>query len=230
VPARLETARACHAVPPLKCESCHRDLKSFRHAGPVVQDCLSCHKKDDKHEGQLGARCESCHDERKWTDTRFDHARARFALVGAHVKVECKSCHVTQRYRDAPRDCIGCHLKDDKHKARLGEKCESCHNQRDWRLWAFDHNRRTDYPLEAGHAKVACEACHVQPATRGKAAAPLDRNCLSCHRRDDIHDGAFGARCEQCHTVTRWKQVTNRRTSMGPSGLPELSALRGPQP
>ncbi len=214
-----------HTAPPLKCEACHKDMRSFR---DTPQDCVSCHKKDDKHEAQLGTRCETCHDDRKWTNTRFDHARARFALVGAHVKVECKSCHLTQRYRDASRDCIGCHQKDDKHKARFGEKCESCHNQRDWRLWTFDHARRTDYPLEAGHAKVACEACHVQPAARGKAAAPLDRLCLSCHRRDDVHDGAFGARCEQCHTATRWKQVSNRRTSAAPPNFRLAASARGP--
>lgn len=221
--------RLGHAVPPLKCESCHRDLKSFRAAGAAALECVACHGKDDKHEGQLGARCGDCHDATRWTNTRFDHARARFALVGAHLRVECKSCHLSQRYRDAPRECFGCHRKDDKHKARFGESCERCHNQRDWRLWAFDHSRSTDYPLEAGHARVACEACHVSPAPRGRAAATLGHNCLACHRRDDIHDGAFGARCEQCHTATRWKQVTNRRLSVGPSGLPGRSASKGPQ-
>jgi Class III cytochrome C family len=200
-----------HAVPPLKCDSCHRDLRSYR---PTAMDCLSCHRKDDKHEGQLGTRCDSCHVEKGWRVTRFDHARARFALVGAHVKVECKGCHETPRYRDAPRDCIGCHRKDDTHKATLGTKCDSCHNARDWRLWSFNHGKQTDYPLEPGHAQVACKACHVKPAPAAKAIAPLDRNCFSCHRGDDVHDGAFGARCDQCHTVTRWKQVTNRtRTS-----------------
>jgi hypothetical protein len=211
------TLREGHAVPPLKCSDCHRDQRSYR---KTPLDCLSCHKKDDKHEGQLGARCENCHAERGWRNTNFDHARARFALVGAHVKVECKSCHLTPRYRDAPRDCLGCHKKDDKHKARFGEKCESCHNQRDWRLWTYDHNKRSDYPLEGGHAKVACDACHRAPAPAGKAAAPLDRSCLSCHRSDDVHDGAFGARCESCHTVKGWRQVTNRqRTSSRPPAL-----------
>jgi|CXWL01.1.fsa_nt_gi hypothetical protein len=209
--------REGHAVPPLKCSACHRDQRSYR---PLALDCNACHRKDDKHEAQLGTRCEACHGERSWRSTRFDHARARFALTGAHVRVECKACHATPRYRDAARDCTGCHRKDDKHKARLGDKCESCHNARDWRLWAFDHDRRTDYRLEAGHAKVACEACHTQPAPAGKLAAALDRSCLACHRRDDVHDGAFGARCDQCHTVTRWKQVTNRpRSSVQPTGL-----------
>jgi len=210
--------RNSHAVPPLKCQACHVDLRSLRHAAASAKECLACHKKDDKHEGQLGARCDNCHDDGKWTNTRFDHARARFALVGGHVRLECKACHATQRYRDAARECVGCHRKDDKHKARFGEKCESCHNVRDWRLWSFDHQRRTDYPLQGAHAKPACEACHTQPAPAGKAAAPLDRNCQSCHRRDDVHDTAFGARCDPCHTPTRWKQVTNRRLSAGPAG------------
>lgn len=219
------TLRDGHAVPPLKCSSCHRDLRSYR---PTAMACVSCHLKDDKHAGQLGDRCDSCHVERGWRVTRFDHSRARFALIGAHVKVECKSCHLSPRFRDAPRDCVGCHQKDDKHKATLGTKCESCHNVRDWRLWTFDHSRQTDYPLEPGHAKVACQACHVKPAPASKSIAPLDRNCLSCHRRDDIHDGAFGARCDQCHSVTRWKQVSNRaKTSRAPTGTRVSLANRG---
>ncbi len=207
--------RQGHGVPPLKCDACHRDQRSYR---KTPLDCLACHKKDDKHEGQLGARCENCHGEAGWRNTRFDHARARFALVGAHVKVECKACHLTARYRDASRVCVGCHLKDDKHKLRFGDPCESCHNQRDWRLWSYDHDKRSKYTLEGGHAKAACEACHRAPAPAGKAAAPLDRSCLSCHRSDDVHDGGFGPRCDQCHTVNRWPEVMNRpRSSARPA-------------
>ncbi len=201
--------RNAHAVPPLTCASCHVDHRSYR---PTATECLACHKKDDKHQGQMGARCDSCHGDKDWRTTRFDHARARFALVGAHARVECKSCHLSPRFRDAPRDCYSCHQKDDSHKAAFGTRCESCHNQRDWRLWSFDHARQANYALDGGHAKVACKACHDKPAPAGKAAAPLGRDCLSCHRRDDVHDGAFGARCEQCHTVTRWKQVSHRGT------------------
>ncbi len=213
--------RLGHAVPPRQCSDCHRDLKSYR---ATATDCLSCHRKDDKHEGQLGTRCESCHGELRWKDTRFDHAKARFALTGAHVRVECGACHKTLRYRDAARDCFGCHAKDDKHKARFGEKCESCHNARVWKLWAFDHQRQTEYRLEAGHAKVACETCHVNPAPKGKAAAPLERQCLGCHRRDDVHDGAFGMRCDQCHLATQWKQVSNRPRLPAPSPQNPASA------
>jgi hypothetical protein len=95
---------------------------------------------------------------------------------------------------------------------------------RDWRLWTFDHQRRADYALEASHAKLACSTCHTRPAPAGKAAAPLGRDCQSCHRRDDVHDGAFGSRCEQCHNATRWKNVSNRQRPAAPPTPPPAAS------
>lgn len=198
--------RGAHAAATLKCSACHADLRSFRN---TAQDCLSCHRKDDKHEGQLGARCDDCHNERAWKGTRFDHAKARFALSGAHVVAACKSCHQSARFRDAPRDCAGCHLKDDKHKASLGAACEGCHNTRAWRLWRFDHARQTKFPLLDAHAKLRCDSCHNKSAPTGAKIAPLQSDCVACHAKDDVHDRAFGQRCEQCHQPTRWPLILN---------------------
>ncbi len=199
--------RNAHAAAKVACKDCHRDAKSYR---PTPLDCLSCHRKDDKHEGQLGAKCESCHSDASWKNARFDHAATRFALLGRHAAVECKACHKSARYTEAPRECIGCHRKDDKHKQVFGEKCESCHNARAWTLWDFDHTKRTRWPLDGGHRRVACADCHVRPAPAGRLAAPLADTCVACHRKDDVHDGGFGARCETCHGVQKWKQVSNR--------------------
>lgn len=196
--------RGGHAAPPRRCAECHRDLASFR---PTPLACVSCHRKDDRHESQLGGACEACHGDGAWRAGRFDHAHARFALSGAHVRVACKQCHASPRFRDAPRDCVGCHRKDDRHNARFGESCADCHGARDWRLWAFDHGRRTDYALEGAHQRAACEACHVGPAPQGRKTAPLERQCATCHRRDDVHDGSFGAQCDRCHRPTGWRQV-----------------------
>ncbi|MCW5634634.1 MAG: cytochrome C [Rubrivivax sp.] len=198
--------RHAHAVPGLACRSCHADAKRFR---GTALECVACHRKDDRHEGQLGTRCESCHDERRWKVAAFDHARTRFVLTGAHVRAACKDCHATPRYRDAPRECVGCHRKDDRHEARFGTACESCHNTRHWGLGSFDH-ARTSFVLDGAHAPLACERCHVQPAPQGRAAAALGAACVSCHRRDDVHDGAFGSACDRCHTTGRWKPVRPR--------------------
>jgi Cytochrome c7 and related cytochrome c len=200
--------RNAHAEAKLKCNACHKDLRSYRNT-PL--DCYSCHKKDDKHEGQQGKACEQCHSDASWKVATFDHARTRYPLTGRHLMVECKACHLTPRYRDAPRDCFGCHKKDDKHKLRFGERCESCHNTRAWPVWDYDHDKRANYKLDGAHRKVACETCHQREAPKGRDAAPLGNTCVACHRRDDIHDGQFGVRCEQCHAGSDWKQITNRR-------------------
>ena len=88
---------------------------------------------------------------------RFDHRRSRFPLVGAHVRLECKSCHKSTRYKEAPLACLGCHERDDKHKATLGHDCAACHNARDWRTWDFDHGR-TRFALDGAHRPAACVA------------------------------------------------------------------------
>lgn len=199
--------RNAHAAKKVQCKDCHKDLKHYR---DTPRDCVSCHKKDDKHEGQLGTKCESCHGDRDWKVPRFDHAATRFPLVGKHLPVKCEDCHKTARYKDAPRDCWSCHKKDDKHKLKFGTACESCHNARAWGIWDYDHARRAKYVLDGAHRKVACETCHSQPAPAGKAAANVGNTCISCHRRDDVHDGSFGPACEQCHVTENWKRVKTR--------------------
>jgi hypothetical protein len=211
----------------VECKACHAALDAFRN---TATDCLSCHKKDDKHEGQSGKACQDCHNDRSWKVTSFDHARTRFALAGRHVTVACKDCHTgmprSLRFRDAQRDCVSCHKKDDKHKLRLGVACESCHNVRSWKSWDFDHNRRSQYKLDGAHIKLRCETCHTREAPQGKAIAPVGSTCAACHRGDDVHDGSFGMRCEQCHVTDNWKRITNRGLSLWREAAPSDERLR----
>jgi len=199
--------RHAHARATVACRQCHADAKHMRDT-PVA--CASCHQKDDKHQGQLGAQCDSCHGERDWKVPRFDHARTRFALLGKHSIARCDACHTSARYRDAPRECVACHQRDDKHRRAFGTACESCHNARAWGIWNFDHARRTGYALDGGHRTVACARCHTAPAPTGRQAAEVGTACVGCHRRDDTHDGSFGSTCEKCHVTERWRQVRTR--------------------
>ncbi len=199
--------RNAHAAPQLKCAACHQDLQSYRN-GRLT--CVACHKKDDKHEAQLGDQCEGCHNDKRWKDSPFDHARSRFALNGRHLIAQCKACHETLRYKDAPRDCFACHKKEDKHALALGTRCALCHNARSWPVVSFDHDKRTKYRLEGEHALVKCNACHKAAAAAGKDIAPLGSACLTCHRDKDVHAGQFGPRCDVCHQPTGWKKIKNR--------------------
>ncbi len=186
-----------------KCDECHKD-QNFKQ---TPSGCYACHKKDDKHEGQLGQDCKLCHVAQDWKKTSFDHGRTRFPLVGRHLIVQCKSCHSTPRYKDAKSECVACHSRDDVHKKRLGPQCETCHNARDWKAWDFNHDRRTQFPLDGAHRKLDCYACH-RSATDRKPT--LGTACVSCHAADDVHDGSFGRQCDKCHVTSSFKQVKPR--------------------
>ena len=199
--------RNAHAARKVVCKDCHADAKAYR---STALECVACHRKDDKHEAQLGTRCESCHDDRSWKVTRYDHSKARFVLTGRHLPLECKACHQGLRYRDAARDCDSCHRKDDKHALRYGTACESCHTARGWALWSYDHQRRTKFALDGAHQRTGCDRCHTQPAPKGRPIADVASTCGGCHQRDDKHDGAFGSNCERCHNTTNWRQIIQR--------------------
>jgi hypothetical protein len=205
--------RGGHAAPKVKCDACHKDPKSYR---KTPTDCQSCHERDDVHEGQQGTKCESCHDDDTWKKARFDHARARFPLVGGHLVVACDKCHATQRYKDAKSECIACHDRDDVHKRRLGTRCEACHNARTWKSWDFNHDRQTKFRLDGAHRKLDCLACHRQPV---QTRATLPTSCVSCHAADDVHDGGFGRQCEKCHVTASFKQIKQRVGMSGIAGL-----------
>jgi hypothetical protein len=196
---------------PLKCTSCH---KGDIYKDKLKTDCLSCHEKDDKHKGQEGKKCESCHNADSWTKTTFNHNKmSTFPLLGRHFLVDCKKCHLAPTFKDAKSDCWSCHEKDDAkvHKRRFGTECQDCHNTRDWMAWDFNHNK-TNFKLGGAHKKVAnkCYACHMKPMDK---KVVLTTACGSCHERDDVHNGSFGDRCERCHDGDDWKKV-----EMGVSG------------
>jgi len=184
-----------------KCDSCHTGHLYKQKLSTV---CFACHEKDDKHKGQEGKKCDSCHNEQNWKVGKFDHGLTRFPLFGKHVKVECKECHKTPQFKDARSDCVGCHDKDDTHKRKLGTRCETCHNAADWKRWDFDHNKRTKFMLDGAHSRLDCLACHTRPMT-GKLTAPA--TCAGCHTGDDIHDGRFGRQCDRCHYTDNWGRI-----------------------
>jgi hypothetical protein len=185
----------------VKCQSCHTGAS---YQEKLASTCVSCHRKDDAHKGQLGVQCESCHTEAAWRQARIDHGLTRFPLHGKHAGVKCQACHTTARFKDAETGCHSCHVKDDKHKQRLGTLCEQCHNPRSWKQWDFDHDKRTAFVLEGKHRGLECLACHRYPL-QGKAS--LGRACASCHESVDPHNGGFGRMCERCHVTSTFKTI-----------------------
>ena len=74
---------------------------------------------------------------------------------------------------------------------------------RELKAQRFDH-ARTRFPLTGKHVRVACESCHV------KSLEGTPRDCVACHREDDIHRGRRPD-CARCHTTNRWSEIVRRR-------------------
>lgn len=180
------------------CAACHTGTLF---APKLKRDCASCHRKDDVHKGRNGANCASCHGTASWTNASFDHNRdTKFALRGAHAKVQCEGCHMEAVTKALPgRLCIDCHRADDPHEGAQGENCRSCHNESSWiENMTFDHDM-TRFPLLGEHKSVECGACHTS-----KIFSDAPSDCKSCHADDDKHKGALGEDCALCHTPVRW--------------------------
>lgn len=199
--------KGAHAEPKVKCDGCHKAGKKYSEAPNV---CVECHKKDDKHKGNFGVKCESCHVEKEWKEIQFDHdKRTKYPLLGKHKQIKCNSCHKGDLFKDKLQtNCASCHQKEDEkaHKGKMGQKCESCHTERDWKEILFDHDKKTKFPLLGKHKEVKCSGCHKGDPVKDKG---MKTTCITCHQKDDdkIHKGKFGIKCESCHVEREWKEI-----------------------
>jgi hypothetical protein len=187
---------------PVKCEACH--LKPTHVELPPVA-CVGCHKDDDKHAGHLGTKCADCHNSIEWKDhSLFDHELTRFPLLGKHATVKCEKCHVDKTFSSKGITCQSCHV-DDHHLGTLGvaPACAKCHTVAGWKIWKFDHDTATSFPLTGKHIGLICSACHVRKADPSKQSTA----CVDCHTRDDIHHGNFGNDCERCHVTSSFSDI-----------------------
>jgi hypothetical protein len=166
------------------------------------RECVACHAPDDVHAGSRGTQCRDCHTAASWSTARFDHElKTGFALEGKHSILDCAACHQGGRLSDPlPRDCAGCHRKDDRHALRFGTACGDCHSSQAWRVARFDHTARTGFELAGAHATARCHDCHTSKVATQK----LTGDCRSCHRAEDVHGSALGNDCGNCHGSGRW--------------------------
>jgi hypothetical protein len=217
------------------CEKCH---KTANFKQPLAHEaCKDCHQ--DAHGGQFNQRadkgeCASCHTVDGWKPTTFtvaSHAKSAYPLLGKHAAVVCEKCHrpagKATQYHVKFQACLDCHT--DVHKGQFAgaphkNRCEDCHTVQRFAPASFSlaRHRETRFPLEGGHAAVACVECHkVQPDGRNVAAYHFaDITCETCHF--DPHQGQFAERmrassakgkasgrtgCEACHVVRSWHEV-----------------------
>lgn len=179
---------------------------------PAFDACVACHA--DPHAGRFESggerarpeRCLACHDMDGFRPSRYDaalHATATFPLAGAHRAATCADCHDelraaaaadtsharTLRLAVSNRDCEGCHR--DPHAGQFAHRadhgaCAGCHDESAFAPASrFDHARDAGWPLDDGHRRVACAACHDTARDESGTAQvryrPVARECEGCH-------------------------------------------------
>jgi nitrate/TMAO reductase-like tetraheme cytochrome c subunit len=200
----------------LDCISCHAAGYSN-----TPTDCWSCHETDyngvtdpNHVTNNFDHDCTVCHTTDDWENVTFDHSNTSFPLTGAHVTLDCISCHA-DGYSNTPTDCWSCHetdfntVIDPSHITNnFDHDCTTCHSTTGWTPVTFDH-ANTNFPLTGAHLTVDCIDCHSD----GYANTPSD--CFFCHETDynnttdPNHIAAqFPTDCESCHNTTDWNQTT----------------------
>jgi hypothetical protein len=197
------------------CKECHKsefisDSKLKKRKNTYLglsSNCTPCH--EDSHQKTLGDNCNNCHTNDAFKPAaKFEHSTAAFKLNGAHLKVECISCHKIedkngkkyQAFKNIPfQNCSSCHK--DVHQGNFGQNCSSCHVTASFKQInnaMFDHSR-TKFPLIGKHKFVGCNNCHKNPSGYKMKFAL----CTDCHT--DFHKSQFVVNnltqnCSDCHS------------------------------
>ncbi len=175
----------------------------------------------DIHRGELGNDCSRCHTPRNFLDrSRMvgAHQLTRFPLGGAHLMIECETCHTPApegrlTFVNVSTQCVDCHrplylaAKTPDHVAAgFALTCNECHAPTIWTAARFNHDA-SGFPLTGRHRVLTCQQCH---GATGFTAITVT-TCVSCHQlnfnatTNPSHAGAgFATTCQDCHTTTGW--------------------------
>lgn len=209
----------------VQCAKCHLNGPDGKpkYAGIPFNKCLDCHQ--DPHHGSFTQPCESCHSTAGWKkislqtiNREFDHSKTKYPLEGKHATVACEQCHQSGDFKKPIpfAKCTDCH-KPDPHKGQFtkragGIECSNCHTVQGWKPSTFTvkEHATSAYPLQGGHARVACDKCHIPKGKDTVFKVKFDK-CTECHM--DEHSGQFVAApyfnaCDQCHNLEGYKPST----------------------
>ena len=230
----------CHAKRDIAagCLGCHEEIRGQLDRKTGLHSRLLAGKK---------VECARCHSEHHGPDfalvnrvswggqepARFRHD-PELRLKGKHSSLDCADCHekhappfALPRFPALPRartflglaqDCSSCHK--DPHASGLAADCAACHSQDAWKpAPLFRHDK---YPLEKGHERRKCAACHILPAPGQAAPRPLPKGfpfdrikgkrCADCHQSP--HKARWAQDCEKCHTESAvpWAEAGAKMT------------------
>jgi hypothetical protein len=163
---------------------------------------------DSPHGEKLKLDCSSCHTSNNWDynkNSTFSHDITKFPLEGQHKIIDCRSCHKSLKFNEAPGACYSCH--EDIHQQSVGNDCQRCHNSGSWIISdIFLIHERVSFPLTGVHTSVNCDECHKNE--QNLIFGPVGVECFDCHKSDylsakspDHQQQQFSTDCSQCHSI-----------------------------
>ncbi|RMG30406.1 MAG: hypothetical protein D6730_02620, partial [Bacteroidetes bacterium] len=152
--------------------------------------------------------CGQCHNPAGWNidyeTLKFDHKTTGFALEGTHARTDCKQCHSSLVFSDAPpANCASCHT--DVHSMTVGDDCARCHNATSWLVANIPEiHEENGFPLIGAHGSLSCVECHNTSANL--RFDRIGNDCINCHREDFMNTqnpnhqrAGFSTNCLECH-------------------------------
>ena len=157
------------------------------------------------HGDKLKVSCNQCHNPSGWEMDiylmSFDHNKTEFKLEGAHTQTDCKACHTTLVFNEAPNQCASCH--GDIHSASVGNDCARCHSSNTWLVDNTPEiHEENGFPLIGSHGNLSCVDCHASETNL--RFDNVGNECISCHRDDYLATESpdhsnFSTDCLECH-------------------------------
>ena len=216
------------------CETCHSqdvwEPSIFDHSATSIS-CVTCHMvqysgtSDPPHaELSFPTDCANCHNSTAWIPGTFSHdvETTGFLSDGAHLSINCSSCHESWEPPTEIRNCASASCHQDNYSTSsnpphetmgFSQSCTDCHTTTAWLPSQFVHDTQTTgYALEGAHESTECQSCHTP-----WEIIPTPRTCAdgSCHLPDynsatnPPHASAsFPLDCESCHSMTAWEPST----------------------
>lgn len=176
----------------------------------------------------------------------FDHIATGFPLTGAHMRVDCETCHVNGIFRGTPTSCKGCHdvgriktaTRKPANHIMTALECDQCHNARTWTGAIYDHsmvvpgtcischNGASAPGKPTSHIVTAesCDACHFTRAwlpASFKHIGVLPGTCVNCHNGSTAtgkpaNHVITASSCDSCHSTRAWLPATFDHANVAP--------------
>jgi hypothetical protein len=177
------------------CFTCHKKTDKWNF--DVGARCIDCHKNIHKNyiteKYMPGGECKSCHAVSVWNEILFDHNATGFNLLGKHKQVTCRKCHfkensettLQQQFKWENQICTNCH--NDIHFNQFSEKgTDNCER-------CHTNNNWNPEKFDHSNARFNLDGKHEGLA------------CVKCHKPNDTLLKKFivykfeDLSCKSCH-------------------------------